>query len=363
MAISSNTPFAGLDFGQFSQWQAIRDPSGQAYYVLPGNPGYVYDPFSSAAAGRPVIYRNPMAAVAEREKAIQAEEKARKDELEAQSPINQAIPAVLGTAGTLGGMYLAKDLFAPAAKEAAKEVATQTLGEAAADAAMGGGSAMGEAMGGGVVDAAAAEATPGLFPGVLANAGSMGALPLAAIAAGTYLGGNAAYDMFKGRKPDLPGRVVLGMATGGLSEVPGLLGFGSQKSTKDIEGNRWEAIGKQDLYNTKEGYDFGSTNPEFAETRDERFLKASDIYNKTPDIWANNPYWDTWNQDKQMQYLNTLLGQGKVTEKKGGIYFDDDYAKQLAEQMQAGTFVEPEKKKKDDEMSAVEMFQKAYMGR
>jgi hypothetical protein len=80
----------------------------------------------------------------------------------------------------------------------------------------------------------------GLLGGALSNAGSMagslgGLGALGGIAAGTYLGGEAALDMLKGREPGLPGRVTLGIATGGLSELANAL-F-SHKSTRERQAD------------------------------------------------------------------------------------------------------------------------------
>jgi hypothetical protein len=86
--------------------------------------------------------------------------------------------------------------------------------------------------------------------GILSNAAGMGAGPIGAIAAGTYLGGKAGLDMLKGKKPDLAGRVVLGIATGGLSEVANKI-FGG-KSTKQYQQERIDKLLKTDPTFAKE---------------------------------------------------------------------------------------------------------------
>ncbi len=85
--------------------------------------------------------------------------------------------------------------------------------------------------------AAAAPAEEGVIGSVLpasANISGLGFGPLAAIAGATYLGGQAGYDMLKGKKPGLPGRVILGMATGGLSEVANHF-LGQHKTTRQTQ--------------------------------------------------------------------------------------------------------------------------------
>lgn len=84
-------------------------------------------------------------------------------------------------------------------------------------------------------------ATEAAAPSILGNAASMGAGPIAGIGLATILGGKAGYDMLKGKKPGLPGRIILGMASGGLSELPGLAGWG-HKSTGERQNERWQGL-------------------------------------------------------------------------------------------------------------------------
>lgn len=141
----------------------------------------------------------------------------------------------------------AKDVVKGVAKDKAKDVAkgaiTNEIGSQLASSAaqnaiynsgamQAGGKLAASAAENAAYNAAATEAGGGLAQGVLSNAAGMGALPIAAIGTGTYLGGKAALDMIKGKKPDLAGRIVLGMATGGLSEVANKI-FGGHKSTRE----------------------------------------------------------------------------------------------------------------------------------
>lgn len=139
-------------------------------------------------------------------------------------------------------------------------------------------------------------------PGIGANAAAMGAGPIAAIIAATALGGKAGYDMLKGKKPGLPGRVVLGMATGGLSEVANK--FLNRKSTKDYQKDKWENIAKSgDAITAQYAKDYRDNylNSEQAKT-DARYentfegKKAAGTL-KAEDVWGGEGFFDTFGND------------------------------------------------------------------
>lgn len=177
-------------------------------------------------------------------------------------------------------------------------------------------------------------------PTILGNASQLGAGPLAAIGMSTYLGGKAGYDMLKGKEPGVPGRVILGMATGGLSELA--KPFLGSKSTKDIQAERWGGVGREDLADSMRGHDyFTGTGGE--ESRDESFL-TPDAIRVNPENYGLIPQWDSLGKDRQNQFLQGLLDKKAVSERKGGIYYDDDVAKQLADAILA----EPEKPAEPD---------------
>lgn len=125
-----------------------------------------------------------------------------------------------------------------------------------------------------------------------------------------------------------PGSGLVGAAIGGgLGAIAGGL---QKKSTKEIQADRWSATGKTDP-NPGRDY-FAGTGGE--QSRDEKFLTPDAIRNN-PDNYNNIPNWDSWSKEKQDKFLSTMLAEGKVTERKGGIYYDDARAAQLAAEIGA----------------------------
>ena len=122
----------------------------------------------------------------------------------------------------------------------------------------------------------------------------------------------------------------IGAAVGGLSSLL------NRKTTGEIQDERWAAAGRSDLKDSHKGVGYAPNNQDFQRTRDEKYLTADDI-RVNPDNYNNVQDWDTWSPDQQNKFLNTLLQEGKVREKKGGIYYDDNRAQQLANEIRNGT--------------------------
>ena len=114
---------AGVDFSQYPTWEKITTPSGGTYYVVPGSP-WVYDPVTSGMRGRPILWKNPKEAIEARKKQEDLADQA----AFAQSPVGQAIPALAGTAGTVGGALLINEALSKGAGAAA----TQGIGSVVA---------------------------------------------------------------------------------------------------------------------------------------------------------------------------------------------------------------------------------------
>lgn len=170
---------------------------------------------------------------------------------------------------------------APAAASAALPTSLASTG--AASGLTGASAGAGEAATGAIAPEAA-----GLF------GTGLGALPLAGIAAGTIMGGKAAYDMLRGKKANPIGRGILGVATGGLSEVANFLGnrFGDKDRWK-TEQNRLQKLqdqgytditlpeltggrSKQELIDIEKQR---GGNVKFAESRNEADLTPEEIAN------------------------------------------------------------------------------------
>jgi hypothetical protein len=191
---------------------------------------------------------------------------------------------------------------------------------------------------------------PSQAGGLLGNAAGMGALPLAAIAGSTLLGGKAAYDMLQGEKPDLGGRVILGMATGGLSELPGLLGFG-RKTTRDMARENTSDLlskytddakyqnyikGMREQFNsapTDPTKPFGDTKGNKYATWDEYKNAGLDAGNLTGVLGNLNTFGQDWTNldfNKQKDITQKLIDADLYNSSKGEVVItDQDRAKQI----------------------------------
>lgn len=180
-------------------------------------------------------------------------------------------------------------------------------------------------------------------PTVLGNAAGMGALPLAGIGLATYLGGNAAYDMIKGKKASLPGRIVLGMATGGLSEVANKL-F-NRKTTKDYQREKWGELANSasiPTQNYAKSYldylksDQAGIDAQYPNTFEGK-KEAGTL--RAEDVWGGHgmfkTFGDDWlgkyTEDQRRAVSNALLANDLIRTSKGDQYITDEAkAKELA---------------------------------
>lgn len=338
MARFDKDPFPGTDYSAYQSWEKVTTPDGETYYVVPGHSGYVLDITASNATGRKVFRKNPSNALKQQE-----QEKANQDKLIAQQQFNQS-PAgqLIPVAASTGGLIAASQ-FMPGASAGSDVV------KALADAG-----ALGATQGTG----GAGISTPQIVsatsiptePTSISNfAGS--ATPYLG-AAGAGLGAYQAYQGIKGGNPVQAGLGGLGAGLGinamgyalgpwgwaamaGAPVVASLLGgdvFGG-KSTKEIQADRWKNTNANPeiVAAMAGGHDyFAGTGGE--KSRDERFLTPDAIRNN-PDNYNNIPDWEKWSKSQQDQFLSTMLNEGKVQEKKGGIYYDDDRAKELADEI------------------------------
>lgn len=182
--------------------------------------------------------------------------------------------------------------------------------------------------------------------GVGSNIASMGGLSSVAVPgaviAGTLLAGKAGYDMLKGRDANPIGRGLLGIATGGISEIAKATGLLGRKSTKDYQDERWGALSEsaQGLRqaNHPEGDDGIWDTGKYAGQK-WTFEKAKDLAKDDPthfigvlgnletfgDSWLSTPL------DKQKAVVAELVRQGLYKSDKGDVLISDrDKAKAKA---------------------------------
>lgn len=356
--------FAGVNLDEYQNWPKIQAPTGAVYYEIPGT-GYVYDPVLSSAKGRPVIWTNPKPSIQAQSDAKQAQQDAIDAQKKAQSPANQLLP-IAGAAGGTIAANAAVNALKPATAVGLTPSGSvlmsdgSMLGAGGQAAAQGAGLAGGEAAAQGV--ASAANGGTLMSDGSVVGAPGIGFAPYAG-AAGALLGGMGIYNATKmknkGKAAIAGGLSGAGMGAGLAAAAPlvglGPLGWGALglmalgggglgaalggafggQSTGEIQAERWGDVGVANP--NPQGFDyFAGTGGE--QSRDEKFL-TPDAIRFNPDNYraaADYGGWDNWTKAQQDQFLSTLLNEGKVREKKGGIYLDDDRALELAKEIRGG---------------------------
>ena len=168
------------------------------------------------------------------------------------------------------------------------------------------------------------------------------ATPYLGAAGAAYGGYNAIQGIEKGNPMQAgTGALGLGLGLNAMGYALGPYGWAAmaaapiaaklldRKSTKEIQADRWKAVGKEGMGPVDY---FAGTGGE--KSRDESFLTA-DAIRSNPDNYNAASDWDKFSKAQQDKFLNTLLQEKKVSERKGGIYYDDDRAKALADQIRA----------------------------
>ncbi len=274
-----------MDYTQYASWQKVQLPNGESVYVIPGHPGYCLDVNATNASGRPVIRPNPTKAISEQEQhdqEVQAakdqQDKAVKQNMFNGSPFGQILPIAAGTGGIIAAAQLAPKAVDPLSQamatielhKAGLDTAalansgggvTPTLSGAASQGAFFGPGGSATGVGAEFAPTVTGEAPAAVLPATegagLASGYGIGLGPLAAVAAGTYLGGKSAYDEIRGKTdnsiPGLIGRGTLGIATGGLSEIA--RPFLQHKSVADRRADNWTGLADQGIPGAQQAYD------------------------------------------------------------------------------------------------------------
>lgn len=249
--------------------------------------------------------------------------------------IGDAIPGSISTGlSKIGGLF---GLGSPAADTTGTALATGGGGGAGVAGAGQAGLSAPELVGANyapVADGVAPLSSGGLF--------GIGALPAAAIAGATYLGGKSAWDMLNGNKdnsiPGMIGRGTLGIATGGLSELARPF-LGNQDRWK-TEGNALLGLSKSGTYVPQNLLDDAGArtsgrskaeliqeaqqpggNSAFANSRNESDLKGIDIANYAA-FAKNDPGWFNKSVADRSAFAQKALDAGAVREHNGTIDVD-----------------------------------------
>lgn len=351
----------------YESWPVLQTSDGAKFYVVPGSDGrLVFDPVMTALKGKTVFRPSPKSAI-EAKKAAEDQQKAAIDlQKQQSSPLGQAATMVGPVAGIVGANY-ALQHTAPAAavsiipsgpyagnilmnngtiQDAAGHIVGQGTAAAVQPVANTAATQTAQAFIGAapetqgvLIDPTLAPEAPGLFS---AGYGGVAAGDFSAASIGAGVGGAVGlYDLTTHDRGPLLGTAegaASGYMIGGVpgAVVGGIYGLGKglleKPSTKEIQAGRFKAAGIANPY--PDGHDyFAGTGGE--QSRDERYL-TPDAIRLNPDNWNAAPDYGSWTKDQQDQFLSDLLQNGKVQERKGGIYYDDAYAKSVADRIRGG---------------------------
>lgn len=362
---------AGVDFNKYSSWPVVRTPSGGTYYQVP-NTAFVYDPFASAAKGKPVLYRNPKPQLDE-------QERVRKLQEQQASPVNQLIPVAGSVGGLIAGKY-AVDAFsgtAAAAPTVAAPAVNAGVGAATGGAATSGAlnladdvgsltyggqpiSAAGSSAGSGATSAGStlASAAPylGLAGAVLgadgvANAIKEGDEKSGAISgAGTGLGLAAAAPLL-GFGP--LGWLGFGAAAlGGAGVGAGLAGLFGHESTKEAQKKRWGKLEKDGVAGAAQAYAINHPEGDDSTWKDGKYAgqkwsmdKALDLVKEDPThfhhVYGNYKTfgndWSGYSADQKSQIVARIADAGLYDSKKGDVIItNEDQARKIKDEVLGG---------------------------
>lgn len=173
----------------------------------------------------------------------------------------------------------------------------------------------------------------------------------AAVIASTALSGKAAMDMLQGKTPEGAsgkyGRAQLGVATGGLSELANMFGFG-HKSTRDVASGHTKELQGQGVDNAawqqyvsgmRKQYDSAPTDPSkpFAGKYDSwdayktGGLEAPDLAGVYGNLSTFGPDWANYSDQQRQDITQTLIDNNLYDSQKGEVIVTDpEKAKQLA---------------------------------
>ena len=206
-----------------------------------------------------------------------------------------------------------------------------------------------------VATAAPAVAAPAAEGGVAASGGllGIGVLPLAATAAGTYLGGRAALNMLQGKKDSslagLIGRGTLGIATGGLSELA--RPFLMHESTRDVarkhtqqllNQNKDDAVWQSYVSGMRQQYDSAPLDPSkpFAgkygswDEYKQAGLESADLTGVYGNLKTFGPDWAKLSFDQQKAVTQGLINAGLYDSSKGEVIItNEEQAKKIKDEV------------------------------
>lgn len=184
------------------------------------------------------------------------------------------------------------------------------------------------------------------------------AVPLTAVALGTYLAGKSALNMVQGKSDNSGqgklGRAQLAITTGGLSEVGKATGLFDHKTTKQTEADRWgglqdagvQGAAAAEAANHPDG-DTGVWQTGKYAGQKWSFDKALDLakddptnFQKVEGNYDADNTWDSLSDSQQKEAVKRAVASGLYSSNKGDVVVNDkDAFGKIVKDVQGGTSV------------------------
>jgi gas vesicle protein len=371
----------GYDYSQYQTWQVVKTPGGGTYYRVPNTP-FVYDPFLSQTKGRPVLWQNPQPGLDSEAEAKAEKERQIKLQEQQLSPMSQVLPMATTAAGAVAAPWLLNQLgvtstgaslpatVGTGAAQTAAPGILETVGGSLSNAGAFTNAALGGSFGPVASGAEYAASLSGAGTGATTAGGGFlsNALPIAGGLYGAYTLGQNLMDNKKDPLGGAASGAALGASVGSVlpgvgtligggigAVVGGLAGlFGTDKSTKERQAERWGNLEKQGIANVGAAYQANHPQDDSGTWKDGKYAGQKWTFEKAQDLAKEDPThflhvygnyktfgndWNSYGVDKQKQIVGGLVNAGLYKSEKGDIQIKDEAkAREIKDQILAGTY-------------------------
>lgn len=371
---------AAYDYSQYQTWKQVKTPGGGVYYQVPGT-SLVYDPFLSQTRGRPVLWQNPQPNLDAESEAKAEKERQIKLQEQQLSPLNQFAPVLGAGAMAVAAPWALNQLgvtntgasITPGVAGGAAQTGAPGILESVGNSISNAGAFTNAAMGGsfGPVASGAEYGASLSGAGMVPTTGGSflsNALPIAGGALGAY---GLATNLMDNKKDPLGGAAsgaALGASVGSFlpgvgtligggigAVVGGLAGlFGTDKSTKERQAERWGELQKQGIAGVDAAYQANHAQEDTGVWKDGKYAGQKWTFEKAQDLAKDDPShfvhvygnyktfgndWNSYGLDKQKQIVSGLVNAGLYKSDKGDILIsNEDKAREIKDQVLAGTY-------------------------